>query len=341
MSILRPLQTGQKICYDQGGNEISCDKASQDGTDQFGVPWPEPRFEPDNDVVHDRLSGLCWSKDANLNEFPLTWQEALDFVKDLNDGNHAGHNDWRLPNRRELHSLVDYGTRKPALPEDHPFKNIFLGWYWSSTSAAINPAYAWYVHLEGARMFYGRKDQYYLVWPVRGDGSEVLARTGQEKCYDEKGGEIDCSDSGQDGEYRLGVSPPKPRFEVERETVIDRFTGLVWLKNADFANGPLNWREALDAVEKINRDGVGGRSDWRLPNIRTLELLVDCSQHSPALPHNHPFTNLRDVYWSSTTSFFETDWAWALYLEKGALGVGFKKDSRFFLWPVTYGNNPG
>ncbi|MFN2367802.1 MAG: DUF1566 domain-containing protein [Desulfurivibrionaceae bacterium] len=335
MSRLKPLQTGQTKCYDQDGNEIPCEGAGQDGTDRFGLAWPDSRFEVEGDVVQDRLTGLGWTKNANLNEFPLTWQESLDYVKGLNDENLFGHGDWRLPNRRELHSLMAYGTRKPALPAGHPFENYFLGWYWTSTSAAINPAYAWYLHLEGARMFYGRKDQYYLVWPVRGEGSSVLARSGQVDCYDEKGGPIDCTGTGQDGEYRLGVSMPAPRFVAENETVADRLTGLVWLKDADLTKGPVSWREALAAVEELNRVGVGGRKGWRLPNIRVLEALIDCSRSSPALPEDNPFINLGETYWSSTTSFFETDWAWALYLEKGALGVGFKKDRGFHVWPVS------
>jgi hypothetical protein len=334
MTGLKPLQTGQSKCYDQHGSEIPCSDAGQDGADCFGVAWPKPRFEAEADIVKDRLTGLYWTRNANLNEFPLTWQEALDHVKELNGENRFGHGDWRLPNRRELHSLVDYGTRNPALPEGHPFENYFLGWYWTSTSAAINPAYAWYVHLEGARMFHGRKDQYYLFWPVRGEGSQVLAKTGQVKCYDDKGREIDCGGTGQDGEYRLGVSPPEPRFAVDGETVADRFTGLVWLRDGDLTKGPVGWREALAAVDELNRRRVGGREDWRLPNIRVLESLTDCSRSGPALPKGHPFVNPQEVYWSSTTSFFETDWAWALYLEKGALGVGFKKDSRFCVWPV-------
>ena len=37
----------------------------------------------------------------------------------------------------------------------------------------------------------------------------------------------------------------------------------------------------------------------------------------------------------SLSSFFEPDWAWALYLNKGATGVGFKKEDGFHLWPVA------
>ncbi len=42
---------------------------------------------------------------------------------------------------------------------------VFNGWYWTSRAAAISPAHAWYVALDGARMFYGGKDQSFM--PVR------------------------------------------------------------------------------------------------------------------------------------------------------------------------------
>ncbi|HHD64762.1 MAG TPA: DUF1566 domain-containing protein, partial [Desulfobulbaceae bacterium] len=45
--------------------------------------------------------------------------------------------------------------------------------------------------------------------------------------------------------------------------------------------------------------------------------------------------SLQEGYWSSTTSFFETDWAWVLYMKKGACGVGYKPDATFHVWPVT------
>ena len=71
-----------------------------------------------------------------------------------------------------------------------------------------------------------------------------------------------------------------------------------------------------------------------MPNIRELESLVDLQADSPALPEGHPFTNVRDVYWSSTTSVYEARYAWALYSRDGMVGVGFKPDTGFHLWPV-------
>lgn len=73
---------------------------------------------------------------------------------------------------------------------------------------------------------------------------------------------------------------------------------------------------------------------WRMPTINELESLVDASECDPALPLEHPFLIRQQGYWSSTTSGFEKDWAYVLYMDKGAVGVGFKKKKEFHLWPV-------
>lgn len=336
---LQFLKTDQNSCYSPNGKEISCIGSGQDAENTAPLATAKSRFKKlaDN-LIADSLTGLIWPQNANLTEFPLTWPEALHFVNTMNAGNKFGYNDWRLPNRRELRSLMSYQTRKPALPAGHPFENIYLGWYWTATTAAINPQYAWYVHMEGARMFYGRKDQYYLAWPVRGDARSTLPQTGQNRCYDLHGLEIDCKNSGQDGAIKSGFPWPEPRFIVKQHSVFDQLTHLNWLTNANFFDGFVSWSEALALVDAINKSELGKIGTWRLPNINELESLTDCSEHNPALPRSHPFTNVQEAYWSSSTSFFETDWAWVLYLHKGALGVGFKKGRTFSVWPVCSAN---
>lgn len=333
------LQTGQTLCFDNSGLEIPCVGTGQDAEHKYGIAWPIQRFELDGELVLDLLTELVWPQNANLSEYPLTWQEALNFVIDMNKENVFGFNDWRLPNRRELRSLMSYQAKKPALTTEPPFKNVFLGWYWTSTTAAINPHYAWYIHMEGARMFYGRKDQYYLCWPVRGTDNNILPQTGQKECFDSSGALIDSLGTGQDGEYQLGSKWPEPRFDDTGEVVIDKLTNLCWLKKASITDTPVNWSEAFKAIEKMNKMNkmkMYEFANWQLPNINALESLVDCSQYDPALLHSHPFEDVKDVYWSSTTSYFKTDWAWALYLNKGALGVDHKSGKSFFVWPVCY-----
>ena len=100
------------------------------------------------------------------------------------------------------------------------------------------------------------------------------------------------------------------------------------------------WEDALGAVARLNEQRGGQRHRWRLPNINELESLVDCSQYSPALPREAVVNSLCRGYWSSTTSLYEPDWAWGLYLEQGAVGVGQKAGAHFHVWPVRDGSWP-
>lgn len=336
------LATGQTSCHDARGAWVACAGTGQDAEFGAGVPWPAPRFLVEGPRVHDRLTGLMWPVDANIAGLPMTWPEALAWVAELNEARFLGFADWRLPNRRELVSLTSRQTRKPALPEGHPFRNIFSHWYWSATTAAPAPAHAWCVHFEGARLFYGGKDQSYLAWPVR--GTSILPATGQTRCFDATGRPVDCTGTRQDGDLRAGVPWPVPRFEIRADGVLDHLTGLVWQRQARLGTGPMDWSLALAAVAALRQEGHA----WRLPNILELESLVDCdcgrtaASHvsarrddwCPALPAGHPFLDPAPGYWSSTTSLFEPDWAWALYLDKGAVGVGQKHGAHFEAWAV-------
>lgn len=330
-------RTGQTTCHDTQGLPLPCRGSGQDAEHRVGAAWPEPRFVPGPGVVEDRLTGLAWLQDANPAGLPLAWSEALAWLEEQNRAGLAGCSDWRLPNRRELRSLISYQTRDPALPAGHPFLGVYPGWYWTSTSAAINPAYAWYVHLAGGRMFYGHKRQYNLAWPVRGAGNGLLAATGQALCFDDQGKETPGPGGGQDGASRLGAAWPRPRFIDLGAAVKDRLTGLTWLRRADLTGNTATWSGALAAVAEFNRRRAAGAGPWRLPNLNELESLVDASRHSPALADGHPFSEVREAYWSSTTSLYEPDWAWALYLDKGACGVGQKKDPHFWVWAVSGG----
>jgi len=163
-------QTGQTLCYDSDGILIDpCDGTGQDGEFQKGVDFPTPRFTDKRDgTIKDNLTGLIWLKNADCigTEHPLfdndglaedgmvNWQHALDFVAGINNGTYncgdtsgKGGNyrtDWRLPNIRELLSLLDYGHFEPAIPSPHPFQNFRIAFYWSSTTGA-NRSEAWRV----------------------------------------------------------------------------------------------------------------------------------------------------------------------------------------------------
>jgi hypothetical protein len=321
--------TGQRLCFDAAGRPADCAGTGQDGEFRTGAPWPEPRFElQGDDLTLDRLTGLVWPRIASVGDFPMSWPEALAAVADMNRENAFGHADWRLPNRRELLSVVSHAHHRPALPAGHPF-SVQQTWYWTSTTASRAPGYAWHVHLEGGRMFYGDKTRDAMVWPVRGE-SPLLAQTGQLTCRDVAGNVVDCEGTGQDAELLKGAVWPEPRFAPEDAGVRDLLTGLLWTRSADLC-GVCTWEEALETARRHRE----GDLRWRLPNIRELESLVDAERHDPALPAGHPFENQQEAYWSSTSSAYSPDWAYCLYLHKGAVGVGFKPGREFRAWFVA------
>jgi hypothetical protein len=250
------------------------------------------------------LSGLIWTRNANIFQFPMIWHEARSRAEEMNRKSADGYDGWRLPHRNELFGIVSHANINPALPDTHPFVNVFPGYYWTATPCVRLPDQVWYVHLGGARVQRGIKQGSYLVWPVRGGNDMTLEATG------------------------------KPRFQDIGGTVLDLLTGLSWIKDADAMHRSVGWADAVDGAEKLNRSNTYEYCDWRLPNIRELASLVDMGQHTPALSKNHPFINLRQAYWSSTTSIYDPRYAWVVEFTDGAVGVGFKPLSEFHAWYV-------
>ena len=298
------LDTDQTRCFDENGRTIACAGSGQDAEFNSASHASGVRFQAAGAAVRDSLTGLTWCRDAGPSEFPLDWQAAHDFVKGLNVARGFGLSGWRLPSRGELFTLVSHAAVNPALPAGHPFENLFSGYYWTRTPCARLPSQAWTVHLGGGRVQPGLKHRPGMVWPVITPGGNSAA-----------------------GAAQRGWAP-------QREGVRDLRTGLAWRRPAGDAGRPVTWREALDTVDRMNREAPGGRGDWRLPNIRELESLVDTGVHTPALPPDHPFGEIPDGTWSSTTSVYEPRYAWVLYTRDGAVGVGFKAKAEFHAWAV-------
>jgi len=86
----------------------------------------------DDGTVTDQATGLMWSKDDS--KTGLDWCEALAWVQTQNAANYLGHNDWRLPDAKELHSIVDY-TRSPSTTDSPAIDVNFF-----NTTSIINEA---------------------------------------------------------------------------------------------------------------------------------------------------------------------------------------------------------
>jgi len=137
-----------------------------------------------NDTVTDTSTGLMWQQTTGtLSKAVMTWEEALSFCENLSLG---GYDDWRLPNKNELLSIMDFST-KPAINTtafpDALSLNVFSSSnYWSSTTRKIiragdSQTLAW--DAWNIDFYYGfddcdSKSDYYYVRAVRGGQSNLI-----------------------------------------------------------------------------------------------------------------------------------------------------------------------
>jgi hypothetical protein len=129
-------------------------------------------------TVSDNVTGLRWEKktDANVND-NYTWLDAFAYIATLNAMNggqgYAGFNDWRMPNVRELQSILHYGRSNPMIdPALGPTVGILnFVRFWSSTTwvSADSPGTgAWAVDFRKGEMIAFGKESFLRVRAVRG-----------------------------------------------------------------------------------------------------------------------------------------------------------------------------
>ncbi|MBR4531617.1 DUF1566 domain-containing protein [bacterium] len=121
----------------------------------------QDRFTTDTETVKDAESGLMWQRYYTSAK---TWAEALSYCENSSAGEKY---DWRLPNRNELASLVDY-TKSDGTMSDFP--GIAAKEFWTSTSSTGEPAKAWTVDFESGTIAAGSKDDTKYLICVRNDG---------------------------------------------------------------------------------------------------------------------------------------------------------------------------
>ncbi len=175
-------KTGQTKCYDAAGTEISCSGSGQDAeyADPAGADigytrgsgtWANwnadgQRFKNNGDgTVTDRATNLMWVVDPSAagRGGTYNWTNAINASENLT---YASYSDWRLPNIKELVSIVDYNRTNPAI--NTVFFTAQSTFYWSSTTY-VGPTIAWVVKFSGGGVYndYDKTTTYYIR-PVRG-----------------------------------------------------------------------------------------------------------------------------------------------------------------------------
>jgi len=133
-----------------------------------GQPGSSSNLVINNDgTVTDKSTNLMWQQATGNNGVAMTWKAALAYCQSLNlNGGYAGHTDWRLPNIRELASLVDLSRYYPAI--DPKFPDTKSSNYWSSSTSAFSTRSACYVNFYYGNDNFLYKSNSYYVRCVRG-----------------------------------------------------------------------------------------------------------------------------------------------------------------------------
>lgn len=143
------VQAGASLSYTDNGDGTITDHNT-------GLMWEQKTADGS---LHDALNTYVWSGDGS--------QETIwDWLAALNATNFAGYNDWRIPNVKELQSIVDYERLNPCID---PVFGITVPFpYWSATTFASTSPSAWFVNFRLGDMSVIDKTERFLVRAVRG-----------------------------------------------------------------------------------------------------------------------------------------------------------------------------
>jgi len=213
-------------------------------------------------TVFDNITGLTWQKQSGP-ESDGNWSDAQTYCQDQG---------MRLPTRRELLSIVNYGASFPASFD------IFMntaGEYWTSSENVKHKDNAWLVNFDG------------------GFSSGYLNKTYYRHVLCVQGPEF-----------------PEPSIvEITEGIAKDNTTGYWWQKVAitGDSGAALTWEDALSACENST---LGEYTDWMLPDIKQLESLVNIRSSNDLVYDTNVFQDSYGSYWSSTTDASQIGTAW-------------------------------
>jgi hypothetical protein len=305
------VDTGQSSCY----NNTTVMPTPLVGEAFFGQDAQYSGNQPsytDNDdgTVTDNVTGLMWSQSSDLNgDGTINYDDKLSYAEALasaSDYNQAGHTDWRLPTIKEAYSLIMFngedvsGFRGTSAEEFTPFIDTdyfefgygdldagerLIDAQFATTAKYVSTTMNGNETMFGTNLADGRIKGYGTMTPSGEKLFYVMYVRGN-TTY----GINNFVDNG-DG------------------TITDEATNLMWMQD-DNGEG-LIWEDALSYAENYESAGY---SDWRLPNVKELQSIIDYTR-SPATSNSaaiDPLFNCTQItneggeldypyFWSSTT----------------------------------------
>lgn len=288
------IASGQTTLYNADGEVLSEVSVGDDlyGQDANYLKGEVMSYNDNGDyTITDLNTGLMWEQVPSSEDY--TWDEAVAYCENLELG---GYDDWRMPSCKELYSISDFGAGWPYLNTDYfsladPDEVSKDEQYWSS--------------------------DYYVGVTVEGGSNAAMGVnhvTGHIKAYAATssgpiGGKCIRAVRGDD----YGVNE---YMENGDGTISDLSTGLMWTQD-DSGEG-VDWETALQYAEASE---FAGYSDWRLPNVKELQGIVDygyspsATDESKVGPAIDPLFSCTPIineagdddygyYWTSTSANF-------------------------------------
>ena len=287
-SVTYPIvDTGQDKCYNNE-QEITAPASGEAfyGQDaQYDGFQPNYTLSADGLTVYDNVTGLTWTKSPDLDDDgdidvddKLSFDDALAYADTLNARNFGGYNDWRLPTMKQLYSIMNFNGTDPAVG--------------SETTGLVPFVDTNYFDFAYGDIDAGERNIDAQFWSSNVYAGSVFGN--QEAAFG-----LNLADGRIKG-YPTGEPAGTPRYvyfvrgntlyginnfiDNGDGTITDNATGLMWSQNdsGDGVNtGPrsgMNWEEALAWAQQMNSGNYLGYSDWRLPNAKEMQSIVDYSK---------------------------------------------------------------
>jgi hypothetical protein len=287
------VDTGLEDCYSDSG-EITCPSPGQPFYGQDAqYDGAQPSYQDNGDgTVTDLNTGLMWQQTPDWNK--STYYEAVAGADTLSLG---GYDDWRLPTIKELYSLIDFNGNCNAVPPVPYIDTAYFDFRWGDTANGerLIDAQYWSGNQYVGTVFFGDT----AVFGVNFADGRI------------KGYPRDNGPGGLPMREFVRYVRDNPGYGVNDfvdngdGTITDQSTGLMWQTTDDGVTR--NWEEALAYAEGLQ---LAGYDDWRLPNAKELQSIVDYTRapeaadpghRGPAIDPVFGVSDTQSYFWTSTT----------------------------------------